>query len=134
MKPDAAGGGLDYAHRITGGLSAFALGWQEFGVSSGILDRRDSVVDSLLKWLRTGLEIHTHELGLAAERAVERRLGRVRLGQDAVDSNGVVAVPVRAVDSLSQSSISRGVGLRRGFFAVGPRHSYRVIEPPDVRQ
>jgi hypothetical protein len=27
VTPDAAGGGLDYAHRITGGLSAFAKGW-----------------------------------------------------------------------------------------------------------
>jgi len=27
VKPDAAGGGLDYAHRITPGLSAFAKGW-----------------------------------------------------------------------------------------------------------
>jgi hypothetical protein len=26
VKPDAAGGGLDCAHRITGGLSAFAQG------------------------------------------------------------------------------------------------------------
>ena len=27
MQPDAAGGSVDYAHRITDSLSAFAKGW-----------------------------------------------------------------------------------------------------------
>jgi len=27
VRPDAAGGSLDYAHHITSGMSAFARGW-----------------------------------------------------------------------------------------------------------
>jgi hypothetical protein len=48
VKPDAAGGGIDYAHRIAGGISAFAQGsggvardslgrWQaDYGVLGGL--------------------------------------------------------------------------------------------------
>ncbi len=56
----------------------------------------------------SALEVGRHELVLAAEVLIERRLCRVRFGQDAVDAYGPHALPVEQAIGGVEETVTDG--------------------------